>query len=178
MTWGQVIINERPDGILLSFGGQTALNCGVELQQNGVSESGVDLLHPGGEFRCRSKFTPPTPSGVVTVLGSRAGYPSGLHRHDGGQTEVCRGTGEDIGTCGSLQSCLLRCRGNHPTHPGVMLPWQQAVEAGKILGYPVLVRAAFSLGGLGSGFASDQSELESLAKMAFAHTKQVYILLA
>ena len=49
------------------------------------------------------------------------------------------------------------------------------MEAGEVLGYPVLVRAAFSLGGLGSGFASDQSELESLAKMAFAHTKQVTV---
>ena len=53
------------------------------------------------------------------------------------------------------------------------LPWLQAVEAGDILGYPVLVRAAYSLGGLGSGFASNQSELENLVTMSFAHTKQV-----
>ena len=54
-----------------------------------------------------------------------------------------------------------------------LLPWLQAVSAGNTLGYPVLVRAAYSLGGLGSGFATNQSELEGLALAAFAHTKQV-----
>ena len=49
----------------------------------------------------------------------------------------------------------------------------QAVAAGEALGYPVLVRAAFALGGLGSGFAKDQVELEVLAASAFTHTKQV-----
>ena len=47
------------------------------------------------------------------------------------------------------------------------------MEAGECLGYPVLVRAAFALGGLGSGFATNPSELENLAQAAFAHTKQV-----
>ena len=49
------------------------------------------------------------------------------------------------------------------------------MEAAESLGYPVLVRAAYALGGLGSGFASSRSELESLATSAFAHTKQVLI---
>ena len=47
----------------------------------------------------------------------------------------------------------------------------QAVEAAEAIGYPVLIRAAYALGGLGSGFASDKSELESLVTAAFAHTK-------
>ena len=58
-----------------------------------------------------------------------------------------------------------------------LLSWQQAVSAGEALGYPVLVRVAFALGGLGSGFASNKSELETLATAAFAHTKQVKIIL-
>ena len=51
----------------------------------------------------------------------------------------------------------------------------QAIEAAESLGYPVLVRAAYALGGLGSGFACNRSELESLATSAFAHTRQVLI---
>ena len=49
----------------------------------------------------------------------------------------------------------------------------QAVVAAKVIGYPVLVRAAFALGGLGSGFASDEDELRSLVYAAFSHTSQV-----
>ena len=51
----------------------------------------------------------------------------------------------------------------------------QVVAAASRLGYPVMVRAAFALGGLGSGFAEDEEELERLAKIAFAHTKQVLV---
>ena len=51
----------------------------------------------------------------------------------------------------------------------------QAVEAAEAIGYPVLIRAAYALGGLGSGFSSDKSELESLVTAAFAHTKQVLV---
>ena len=54
-------------------------------------------------------------------------------------------------------------------------PSHQAVEAAESIGYPVLVRSAYALGGLGSGFASGQSELEGLVSSTFAHTKQVFI---
>ena len=59
--------------------------------------------------------------------------------------------------------------------PTVSLPFppSQAVQAAEWIGYPVLARAAFALGGLGSGFAFNQSELETLVTTAFAHTKQV-----
>ena len=56
-----------------------------------------------------------------------------------------------------------------------LFPPLQAVEAAEAIGYPVLIRAAYALGGLGSGFASDKSELESLVTAAFAHTKQVLV---
>ncbi len=53
----------------------------------------------------------------------------------------------------------------------------QALSAAKCIGYPVLVRSAFTLGGLGSGFASNPEEMETLASTAFAHSKQVFYLL-
>ncbi len=56
-----------------------------------------------------------------------------------------------------------------------MSPPVQAVDAAETIGYPVLVRAAYALGGLGSGFAFSREELKSLVTSAFAHTKQVHI---
>ena len=56
-----------------------------------------------------------------------------------------------------------------------LFPPSQAVEAAEAIGYPVLIRAAYALGGLGSGFASDRSELESLVMAAFTHMKQVLV---
>lgn len=53
----------------------------------------------------------------------------------------------------------------------------QAVEAAEVLGYPVLIRAAYALGGLGSGFASNRDQLVALVSSAFAHTTQVWQLL-
>lgn len=55
------------------------------------------------------------------------------------------------------------------------LSYSQAIEAAESLGYPVLIRAAYALGGLGSGFASNKTELQTLATAAFAHTKQVLV---
>ena len=178
-------MNERPDGILLSFGGQTALNCGVELQHSGVSWGKWWSIKPQTPslFQVLSRYSvavlgTPVDSIVMTedrqrfaeelakisepVAPSRAAY---------SVAEVMHPT---YYTCIRVVYIFLQL----PivtiyVYLGVMLPWLQVVEAGEALGYPVLVRAAFALGGLGSGFATNQSELENLAQAAFAHTKQV-----
>ena len=59
--------------------------------------------------------------------------------------------------------------------PSSLFPWPQAVAAAEEIGYPVLVRAAFTLGGLGSGFAASREELVSVVSSAFAHSSQVLI---
>lgn len=58
---------------------------------------------------------------------------------------------------------------------GDVISYWQAIAAAETLGYPVLIRTAYALGGFGSGFASNSSELDALATAAFAHTKQVLI---
>ncbi|CAI8057001.1 CAD protein [Geodia barretti] len=129
----EVIMNERPDGILLSFGGQTALNCGVELQHSGVlSRYSVAVLG--------------TPVDSIILTEDRQKFAEELAK-----------ISEPVAPSRAAYSVA------------------EAVEAGEALGYPVLVRAAFALGGLGSGFATNRSELENLAQAAFAHTKQVLI---
>ncbi|TNN53471.1 CAD protein [Liparis tanakae] len=129
----QVIKNERPDGVLLTFGGQTALNCGVELTKLGVLEKyNVRVLG--------------TPVASIEMTEDRKIFVEKM---------------EEIN--------------EHVAPSEAALSVEQAVAAAERLGYPVLVRAAFALGGLGSGFANNREELSTLAASAFFHTSQVLV---
>ncbi|XP_052761178.1 CAD protein-like isoform X2 [Mya arenaria] len=129
----QVIQSERPDGILLTFGGQTALNCGIQLTNSGILD----------------KYN-------VRVLGT--------------QVKSIEWT-EDRKVFSEKMAEI----NEHVAPSEAAYSVEQAVEAAGRLGYPVLVRAAFALGGLGSGFADNEEELISLATAAFAHTSQVLV---
>lgn len=129
----RVIEKERPDGILLSFGGQTALNCGVELDKTGVLKKyNVKVLG--------------TPVKAIMDTEDRELFVERLDEIDVKtiKSEAC----EDI---------------------------QQARVAAKNLGYPVIVRAAYALGGLGSGFADNEDELNILCEKAFSFSPQVLV---
>lgn len=129
----QVIRAERPGGVLLTFGGQTALNCGVELQKAGVFEKyGVRILG--------------TPIEAIIDTEDRKIF-----------SERITSIGEKV-----APSCAV-------------YNVQEALDAAEILGYPVMARAAFSLGGLGSGFAGNKEELKILAQQALAHSSQLII---
>ncbi len=129
----QVIQKERPDGILLAFGGQTALNCGVELYKSGVLEKyGVKVLG--------------TPVQAIIDTEDRELFVKKLDEIEVKtiKSEAC----ENI---------------------------EQARQAAKELGYPVILRAAYALGGLGSGFCDNEEELDKLAEKAFAFSPQVLV---
>lgn len=129
----RVIEKERPDGILLSFGGQTALNCGVELYKSGVLEKyGVKVLG--------------TPVQAIMDTEDRELFVKKLDEINVKtiKSEAC----ETI---------------------------QQAREAAATLGYPVIIRAAYALGGLGSGFCDNEEELNKLAEKAFSFSPQVLV---
>ena len=117
----RVIEKEKPDGILLSFGGQTALNCGTELFKAGIFE----------------KYN-------VRVLGTPV---SAIIETEDRELFVKKLDQIDVRTPRSIA-----------VH-GV----EEAVEAAGILGFPIIIRAAFTLGGQGSGFASNIDELRTLA---------------
>ncbi|NWX68335.1 PYR1 protein, partial [Alca torda] len=129
----QVIRNERPDGVLLTFGGQTALNCGVELTKAGVLE----------RYRVRVLGTPVA---SVEMTEDRKVF-----------VEKMEEIGEHVA----------------PSEAAASL--EQALAAAERLGYPVLVRSAYALGGLGSGFANNREELVALVSQAFTHTSQVLV---
>ena len=129
----RVIEKERPDGILLSFGGQTALNCGVELYKSGVLEKyGVWVLG--------------TPVQAIMDTEDRELFVERLNEIDVKtiKSEAC----ENI---------------------------EQARKAAADLGYPVIIRAAYALGGLGSGFCDNEEELDRLAEKAFSFSPQVLV---
>lgn len=129
----RVIEKERPDGILLSFGGQTALNCGVELDKTGVLQKyNVKVLG--------------TPVKAIMDTEDRELFVERLDEIEVKtiKSEAC----EDI---------------------------EQARVAAKNLGYPVIVRAAYALGGLGSGFADNENELNTLCEKAFSFSPQVLV---
>jgi len=129
----KVIAKERPDGILLSFGGQTALNCGVELYKSGVLEKyGVRVLG--------------TPVQAIIDTEDRELFVKKLD-------EI------DVKTIKS-QACETM---------------DEARQAAAELGYPVIVRAAYALGGLGSGFCDNEAELQVLCEKAFAFSPQVLV---
>ena len=129
----QVIEKERPDGILLSFGGQTALNCGVALYKSGVLE----------------KYN-------VQVLGT-----SVQAIIDTEDREIFAGKLAEINvkTPKSIAASNM----------------EEAFAAVDKLGFPVIIRAAYTLGGLGSGFCSNKEELERLATSAFSYSPQVLV---
>ncbi|NWQ94742.1 PYR1 protein, partial [Burhinus bistriatus] len=129
----QVIRNERPDGVLLTFGGQTALNCGVELTKAGVLE----------RYHVRVLGTP-----VVSIEMTE-------------DRKVFVEKMEEIG--------------EHVAPSEAAASLEQAQAAAERLGYPVLVRSAYALGGLGSGFANNREELVALVSQAFTHTSQVLV---
>ena len=129
----RVIEKERPDGILLSFGGQTALNCGVALYRQGVLEKyGVQVLG--------------TPVQAIIDTEDRELFVERLNEIDVKtiKSEAC----ENI---------------------------EAARQAAKDLGYPVIIRAAYALGGLGSGFCDNEDELNALAEKAFSFSPQVLV---
>ncbi|MHC4446996.1 MAG: carbamoyl phosphate synthase preATP-grasp domain-containing protein, partial [Planctomycetota bacterium] len=129
----QVIEKEKPDGILLGFGGQTALNCGLELESKGVLERhGVSVLG--------------TPIRAIRGTEDRALFVDRLS-----EINVAVPRSQAVTTV------------------------DEAVEAARSLGFPVMVRIAFALGGLGSGVCADETQLRSLAERALAHTSQILI---
>ncbi len=129
----QVISKDRPDGILLSFGGQTALNCGTELYRNGVFEKyGVKVLG--------------TPVRAIMDTEDRELFVRKLE-------EIEVKTPRSIAVNGV----------------------DEALEAASKLGFPVIIRAAYTLGGQGSGFASNSAELRQLASRAFSYTNQILV---
>ena len=129
----RVIEKERPDGILLSFGGQTALNCGVELYQSGVLEK-YDVRVLG------------TPVQAIMDTEDRELFVEKLNEINVKtiSSEAC----ENI---------------------------EQVRKAAATLGYPVIIRAAYALGGLGSGFANNEDELNKLSEKAFSFSPQVLV---
>lgn len=129
----EVIKKERPDGILLSFGGQTALNCGVELYQKGILEK-YDVQVLG------------TPVQAIIDTEDREIFANKLH-------EI------GVKTPRSIAANDM----------------DEAIAASKELGFPIIVRAAYTLGGLGSGFCSDEEELRKLAASAFSYSPQILV---
>ena len=129
----KVIEQERPDGILLSFGGQTALNCGVELYRKGVLEKyGVQVLG--------------TP--VQAII----------------DTEDRKLFSEKLAEIGVKTPRSIACS-----------TMDEAVAAAHELGFPLIIRAAYTLGGLGSGFCKNDEELETIVAGAFSYSPQVLI---
>ena len=129
----RVIQKEHPDGILLSFGGQTALNCGVELERTGILKKyGVRVLGTPVEAimntEDRELFVEQLDEINVKTIKSQA--------------------------CENLE---------------------EAQKAASDLGYPVIIRAAYALGGLGSGFADDENELIRICEKAFSFSPQVLV---
>ncbi len=129
----RVIEKEKPDAIALSFGGQTALNCGVKLDETGVlKKHGMTVLG--------------TPVDSIRKTEDRALFNAEL-----------RSIGVDVPrsfACESIVDC---------------------VKAGKDIGYPVIIRAAFALGGKGSGRAKNEEELREIVKVAFVESHQVLV---
>lgn len=129
----RVIEKERPDGIMLAFGGQTALNCGVELYESGVLEK-YNLQVLG------------TPVQAIMDTEDRELFVEKLNEINVKtiKSEAC----ENV---------------------------EQARKAAAELGYPVILRAAYALGGLGSGFCDNEEELNKLAEKAFSFSPQVLV---
>ncbi len=129
----KIIARERPDGIMLAFGGQTALNCGVELFRSGVLE----------KYNLRVLGTP-----IRAIMDTEDRE---LFNQKLAQINVKFIKSEAVTTV------------------------DEARRAANTLGYPVIVRAAYALGGLGSGFCNNDEELNILVEKAFTHSPQVLV---
>ena len=129
----RLIEKERPDGILLSFGGQTALNCGVALYRSGVLD----------KYNVQVLGTP-----VETIINT-----------EDRELFVRQLDQIDVKTIKS-EACETI---------------EEARRAAAELGYPVIIRAAYALGGLGSGFCDNEQELNTLAEKAFSFSPQVLV---
>ena len=129
----QVIKKEQPQGILLAFGGQTALNCGVELYRTGILE----------KYNLRVLGTP-----VQAIMDTE-------------DRELFNRKLDEID---------VKTIKSHAVEN-----LEDAVAAAKELGYPVIIRAAYALGGLGSGFCNNEEELVKLAEKSFTFSPQVLV---
>jgi carbamoyl-phosphate synthase large subunit len=129
----KVIQKEQPDGILLSFGGQTALNCGTALYKEGILEKyNVKVLG--------------TPVHAIMETEDRELFVNKLNEID-----------------------VKSCRSEAVTTV------EDAVRAAEHLGYPVIIRAAYTLGGQGSGFCNNTDELRKMAEKAFSYSPQILV---
>jgi len=129
----QVIEKERPDGVMATFGGQTALNCAIELDKRGVFK----------KYNCEVLGTPIR---TIEMTEDRQAFADAL---------------KEI----NVKTARSRAVTNI----------EDALKAGEEIGLPVIVRAAFTLGGLGSGFAYTMDELRLLAMKALAASPQILI---
>ena len=129
----KVIRKERPQGILLSFGGQTALNCGVDLHSSGILE----------KYQVKVLGTP------VQAIMDTEDRDLFIKKLDEIQVKTIK------------------------SHPAANLA--EAKAAAHNLGYPLIVRAAYALGGLGSGFCDNDEQLEELCDKAFSFSPQVLV---
>jgi len=129
----RVIEKERPDGIMLAFGGQTALNCGVALYESGVLEKyNVQVVG--------------TPVEAIINTEDRELFASMMH---------------EIGVKTARSEAVNSI--------------EEALDVVREIGYPIIVRAAYTLGGLGSGFCNNDDELRRLAASAFSYSPQILI---
>jgi carbamoyl-phosphate synthase large subunit len=129
----EVIKKEKPQGILLAFGGQTALNCGVELYRSGIFE----------------KYN-------VQVVGTPVQSIIDTEDRDIFAKMLCE---IDVKTPQSISASNMK---------------EARVAASKV-GFPIIIRAAYTLGGMGSGFCENDEELDTLAEKAFSYSPQILI---
>ncbi len=129
----EVMKKEQPDGILLAFGGQTALNCGIQIFEGGILEKyNVEVLG--------------TPIQAIINTEDREIFANKLK-------EI------DVKTPNSIAVTSVK----------------DAVEAAEKIGYPIIIRAAYTLGGMGSGFCNNKNELIDRANNAFSYSNQILV---
>jgi len=129
----KIIKKEKPDGIVLSFGGQTALNCGLILHRKGIlKKENVEILG--------------TPISGIELTEDRKKFSLHLNKI----------------SIPTPKSCAVKSV-------------EKALETATKIGYPVMVRSGFSLGGQGSGIATNEKELKEIAKTAFSFVKQILV---
>jgi carbamoyl-phosphate synthase large subunit len=143
-----VLEKERPDGVLLTFGGQSALNVGIELDRMGIFDRlGIQVLG--------------TPIRTLEVSEDRELF-----------VQALGGTFVFASLCSLTSSLEI----NIPVAVSTAVTSvNEALKAADKIGYPVIVRAAFTLGGLGSGFANDPDELRDLSARSLSLSPQILI---
>ncbi|MGY2131685.1 carbamoyl-phosphate synthase (glutamine-hydrolyzing) large subunit [Hymenobacter sp. HD11105] len=129
----EVIKKEQPDGILVAFGGQTALNCAVALFRDGVFD----------KYNVKVLGTP-----VQSIIDTE-------------DRDIFKEKLEQIGVFCARSVAVTNM--------------EDALAAAEKIGFPIIVRAAFALGGLGSGFANDMDELRALAQKSFTTSDQILV---